>query len=254
MGKRVCVFVDGENLRHSIVEAFKDQGLFERHWYLPKWADWAEFYDWIVDQIAGSGGSRLRTYWYVIDDLAYWPFALKDLNRPGREPKAREILGKNRPFRSELSGLTNAMASEKVREKISELLEEQQKMSSRLEEWKSKQDDIAKKHRSIEFRRAGVMSYNLFDKKLGREKAVDVKLACDMLMLRKIYDVAIIVSGDQDYVPAVEVVKDSGKEVFNVAFKKMNGTLIPGGARQLNIKTDDSFGVPYDDLKRHMGL
>lgn len=98
------------------------------------------------------------------------------------------------------------------------------------------------------------MTYDLFERKLGREKAVDVKLACDMLMLRKIYDVAIIVSGDQDYVPAVEIVKDSGKEVVNVAFEKMNGTLIPGGARQLNIKTDDSFGVPYGDLKRHMGL
>lgn len=94
----------------------------------------------------------------------------------------------------------------------------------------------------------------LFQRQLGQEKAVDVKLACDMLMFRQIYDVAIIVSGDQDYVPAVEIAKDSGKEVFNVAFRKMSGALIPGGARQLNIKTDDSFGVPYDDLKRHMGL
>lgn len=64
----------------------------------------------------------------------------------------------------------------------------------------------------------------------------------------------IIVSGDQDYVPAVEIVKDSGKEVYNVSFKKMNGELVPGGARQLKIKTDDSFEIPYPDLKRHMGL
>lgn len=27
MEQRVCVFVDGENLRHSIVDAFEDQGL-----------------------------------------------------------------------------------------------------------------------------------------------------------------------------------------------------------------------------------
>jgi hypothetical protein len=31
-----------------------------------------------------------------------------------------------------------------------------------------------------------------------------------MLMLRDIYDTAIIVSGDQDYVPAAQVLKDAG--------------------------------------------
>ncbi len=53
MEKRVCVFVDGENLRHSILDAFKDQGLFESYEYLPATAKWAEFCDWIVDEIAG---------------------------------------------------------------------------------------------------------------------------------------------------------------------------------------------------------
>lgn len=254
MEKRVCIFVDGENLRHSIVDAFKDQGLFERRQYLPVTANWAEFYDWIVCAIVGTSGRRLRTYWYVIDDLAFWPFGLKTLKRSENESKAREVLSRNRRFRSELSNLAGDQARDRLREKVDELIEEQRKMSSRFEGWKRKQEDIANRHRSVEFRRAGVMTYDLFERKLGREKAVDVKLACDMLMLRKIYDVAIIVSGDQDYVPAVEIVKDSGKEVVNVAFEKMNGTLIPGGARQLNIKTDDSFGVPYGDLKRYMGL
>ena len=254
MEQRVCVFVDGENLRHSIVDAFEDQGLFERHEYLPTTAKWAEFYDWIVDEIVGSTGRRLRTYWYVIDGLAFWPYGLKNLMRTENEPKARQVLSKNRRFRSELSGLPEDQTTEKVREKLDELIEEQRRMSSRFERWKERQEDIAKGHRSIEFRRAGVMTYRLFQRQLGQEKAVDVKLACDMLMFRQIYDVAIIVSGDQDYVPAVEIAKDSGKEVFNVAFRKMSGALIPGGARQLNIKTDDSFGVPYDDLKRHMGL
>jgi len=36
MSKRVCVFVDGENLRHSIVEAFRNQELFESYQYLPR--------------------------------------------------------------------------------------------------------------------------------------------------------------------------------------------------------------------------
>lgn len=37
MGK-VCIFVDGENLRHSIVDLFR--GEFDKHDYLPKDANW----------------------------------------------------------------------------------------------------------------------------------------------------------------------------------------------------------------------
>lgn len=254
MEKRVCVFVDGENLRHSIVDAFRGQGLFESYEYLPASAKWAEFFDWIVDEVAGAKGRRLRTYWYTINGLAFNPYGLKNLKKPGNEKRAKEILSRNRPFREKLSGLSENQATTKIQKKLDELLTEQQKMSSRFEGWKEVQEGIAKRHRSVEFRRSGVMSYRLFESKFSQEKAVDVKLACDMLMLKEIYDVAVIVSGDQDYVPAVEIVKDFGKEVFNVAFKKMNGDLIPGGARQLNIKTDDSFEVPYLDLKRHMGL
>ena len=73
------------------------------------------------------------------------------------------------------------------------------------------------------------MKCNLFDKSLGREKAVDVKLTSDMITLQGIYDIAIIVSGDQDYVPAAEVLKDCGKRVINVAFRTRSGKLLPGG-------------------------
>jgi hypothetical protein len=47
------------------------------------------------------------------------------------------------------------------------------------------------RHEKIEFRRAGGISYNLFDRQMGKEKAVDVDLGTDMLDLREIYDVAV---------------------------------------------------------------
>jgi hypothetical protein len=75
-----------------------------------------------------------------------------------------------------------------------------------------------------------------------------------MIMLRKIYDTAIIVSGDQDYVPAAQILKDAGKTVINVAFEKRNRNLLPGGARRLNIVTDASISVPYGVLKTYMGF
>ena len=75
-----------------------------------------------------------------------------------------------------------------------------------------------------------------------------------MIMLRDIYDTAIVVSGDQDYVPAVQVLKDAGKTVISVAFERRDGELLPGGARRLDIATDASIRIPYVRLREFMGL
>ncbi len=87
---------------------------------------------------------------------------------------------------------------------------------------------------------------------MGAEKSVDVKLATDLIMLRDIYDIAVIVSGDQDYVPAVQIVKDAGKKVVNVSFETRGGRLLPGGARRLNEKTDSALRVGYSELKTYL--
>jgi uncharacterized LabA/DUF88 family protein len=52
------------------------------------------------------------------------------------------------------------------------------------------------------------------------EKKVDVQIAVDMVMLasRDAFDVAILCSGDSDFVPAVRAVMDLGKEVYVAGF------------------------------------
>ena len=52
------------------------------------------------------------------------------------------------------------------------------------------------------------------------EKGIDVKIATDMLVhgYRANYDVAILVSGDTDFVDAVQAVKDLGRHVEVVLF------------------------------------
>lgn len=127
-------------------------------------------------------------------------------------------------------------------------------MRNRFNGWIEIQDKIALKHESIEFRRAGAIKYDLINKKLGSEKAVDVKLAVDLLYLKDIYDVAVIVSGDQDYVPAVNNVKDLGKQTVNVSFQKEKGGLLPTGARRLNQTTDKTLILEYSDFKKYLGL
>ena len=83
---------------------------------------------------------------------------------------------------------------------------------------------------------------------------MDVKLATDVLKLNDIYDVEIIVSGDADYVPAVQVVKDWGKHIINVSFLKKSGGLLPGGARRLNQTTDRAIEVSYGDMNAFMKI
>jgi hypothetical protein len=42
MREKACVFVDGENLRHSLVDVFSDDGIFKPRDYLPATAEWGE--------------------------------------------------------------------------------------------------------------------------------------------------------------------------------------------------------------------
>ena len=86
-----------------------------------------------------------------------------------------------------------------------------------------KQDD-EKKYRDQQLWFDRLRRLDYFEVKLGRleprgktlvEKGVDVKLAVDMLhgAFRNTYDTAVLISGDADYVDAVEVVKQQGKHV-----------------------------------------
>ena len=53
------------------------------------------------------------------------------------------------------------------------------------------------------------------------EKGIDIALAIDMLSLgfHKAYDVAILVSGDGDFIPAVKVIKSLGLRVEVAMFR-----------------------------------
>ncbi len=248
MADRACIFVDGENFRHSIGSLFSD---FQRSDYLPKSADWTSLFDRIVKEATGCG-VRVRTYWYVIESVDFYPYRFPHIQT--KPDSLLRLLSNHPPFR-ELLNSVGADDRRSEMEKLVAVLEERRsKMLDRSNGWRTIQNGIAQRHDAVEFRRAGAITYNLFEQQLKQEKAVDVKLASDMIMLRDIYDVAIILSGDQDYVPAVEVVKDSGKRVINVAFLTRGGQLLPGGARRLNQVTDWSINIKYQDLAPLLGL
>lgn len=248
MSEPVCVFVDGENFRHAIVELFKPQ--FGKADYLPD-TDWALVFDWFVAQACPTG-KRKRTYWYVIEHLDFYPYRFPDARQ--QPDSLKKLLAKDPSLCAQLRATDPAHLATKLQDMSRDLIQDMTRMKKRFEGWTRVQESIALKNPAITFRRAGGITYDLFTKQLGREKAVDVKLACDLILLRDMYETAVIVSGDQDYVPAVEAIKDFGKSVCNVAFRTRGGILLPGGARRLNIATDRCVEIPHDEFARYLGF
>lgn len=248
MAKRVCVFVDGENFRHSIVELFEQ---FNQYDYLPKQADWNHLFNHFV-ALAAAEGERVRTYWYVVQFLDLFPYRFPNIEK---DPDTlKRVLNMGKWVKKKLENLEGEALLEEMKRIRGMLIWRENKMRRRFEGWRNLHDHISSRWSRIEFRRAGAITFNAFTNKLQKEKAVDVKLATDLITLRDIYDVGVIVSGDQDYVPAVQRVKDFGKTIINVAFVARNGRLLPGGARRLNHVTDDSIEIRYDRLARYLNI
>src|SRR3989338_1737838 len=212
MSKRVCIFVDGENLRHSICDLFQEFNEFD---YLPKSANWTAFFYWIAKEVTDDKPERVRTYWYVVENIDFSPF---ELNRARKDiVSLTNILSKRQKIQEELSRTSSKDEKIKILNEIADDLEEREhQMQKRFSGWTNIQGGIESNHKSVEFRRAGSIRYNLYEQSLGSEKCVDLKLATDLVRLKDIYDIAVIVSGDQDYVPAVDAIKDFGKHVVNV--------------------------------------
>ena len=83
-----------------------------------------------------------------------------------------------------------------------------------------------------------------FTYKYGAEKRVDTRLVADMIKFAAVdaYDVAVLLSGDQDFVPAVEAANALGKRVYIAAWPQS------GVSRELRVRCYDQIhlesGVP----------
>lgn len=251
---RVCVFVDGENLRFAIKDLFTSEQ-FDRRDYLPKVAGWGDLFDYFVDLSTGGEGARLRAYWYVINYVDPYP---NPLRQDQRSPDNLESWARKHKLLLDrdldLPGLGDEERIRKLEELQQTLHAKRNRIRNRFDGFQRIQNGISHHHRSIEFRRSGGIGYNLLTGQFSFEKTVDVNLGVDLVMLRDCYDLALIVSGDQDYVPAVQAIKDSGKQVVNVGFLTRSGKLLPGGAARLNQITDWSVSVPYADMREKLNI
>ncbi|MDH4099295.1 MAG: NYN domain-containing protein [Nitrospirota bacterium] len=81
------------------------------------------------------------------------------------------------------------------------------------------ENELAAFYRSMDYH--PFFYVRIFDRPMNKtiEKQVDVYLATQMVALayENVYDIAFLVSGDEDFVPAIEVVHQKGKIVVAVA-------------------------------------
>jgi uncharacterized LabA/DUF88 family protein len=94
---------------------------------------------------------------------------------------------------------------------------------------------------------AGIEAPRVFKKSPGRRsKRVDITLATDMLTHahRGNYDIAILVAGDEDYVPLVDAVKQEGQRVVLWFFEESKGL-----STNLKMEADYFFDISWFLLK-----
>ncbi len=83
-------------------------------------------------------------------------------------------------------------------------------------------DSSRRFHDKLRYLGFRVVAREAYDPHRNEQKEVDVAMACEMVVhaLRDHYDVAIVVSGDRDFVPAMQHVQAAGKMVEVAAFAK----------------------------------
>ncbi|MBI4875248.1 MAG: hypothetical protein HY822_11505, partial [Acidobacteria bacterium] len=140
-----CIFIDGENLRHSLVD------LFDREFipadYLPKNADWSGFFGALVAQAKAT--SHLRSYWYTVDNIDCFPWGLKRLSS---DPvKLVRVLTRDKKCASDLTAIPDSARKDVwVQQKLQELLRREHNMRSRFDGWKVFQDGIMNRYDAVE--------------------------------------------------------------------------------------------------------
>lgn len=233
MKKRAVVLIDAENFRYNL------KGLFRNRFsYLPQKTNWLKLFSLPLSE----DYELIRIYWYVVDGLHFRPYEI-----PKSDHELEFLLGKVVSTKLELKR-NESRKKDYLKEKYDQLKRTRSAIRSRFSDWIAVQDKIAHSYDYLEFRRCGSITYNLLTNNFEREKGVDVKLAIDLLSFKDISDLAILFSGDQDYVPAIQAYKDSGKHIFAVNFETSNKRILPGGSYALARLVDKIVTIRQEDI------
>ena len=220
MSLKTAIFVDGANFRANLrdfsfrsINSMDDRTyrLEERHF------DWKTFYKGVLEKFNQATGWRhqlIRVHWYSAASISPWPSSDKQ-----RSDLAQRVVNRH----PEIPGLTPKTVIdlalewyrgernyfERLREQV---FEEIQRRTDFLEfRYVGQYQVHPLREYRIEQRSDGTINY--LGVQVG-EKGVDTGIAVDMIAKMSNYDVAILVSGDADFLPVVGYLKDNLKYVY----------------------------------------
>lgn len=218
---RAVIFVDGQNFHKNLnsfaFEADPELGpyrLDEQHFL------WADFFRGVIrwfDDHTGIPHRLLRAYWYnaeTITPFGRWPAHVSRALSECRE--------------------TDPCITE---EQLVRLAEDWHNLERRRfdVDRRSRLEEIQRRTDFLEFRFIGqyrvqpfkVYKFEKMDDGTHSyqgtregEKGVDIGMATDMIAKMPYYDVAVLVSGDADFIPAVRFIKDHLKLVYQFSVAK----------------------------------
>lgn len=228
MPLRAAIFVDGANFRANLRDfsfksspqggrEYREYRLEERHF------DWKSFYAGVLtkfDVATGWEHQLIRVHWYSSESISPW-ISSEDQQRR----LARRVVDQH----PDVSGLTLT----KVINLAYNWYTGERDYFQRLRE--DVFENIQRETDFLEFRYVGqyqVQPFRPYRIQQGEngeiiyrgtqvgEKGVDTGIAVDMIAKMPHYDVAILVSGDADFLPVVGYLKDHLKYVYQFSVAK----------------------------------
>jgi uncharacterized LabA/DUF88 family protein len=217
---KTVIFIDGENFRNNlrhfafVSDPAKGEYRLEEQHFL-----WKKFFQCVLeefDKITHWQHQLIRVYWYYSASISPWI----------ENPKlAQKIV-------DEYKGKI-ALTVPQVTQLAKNWHEQERNYFQKLRERTF--EDIQRETGFLEFKYVGqyvIHPYRVFRIEVDShgkisylglqqgEKGVDIGIAVDMISKMDNYDVAILISGDADYIPAVKYLKDHLKYVYQFSLAK----------------------------------
>lgn len=220
MPLKTAIFVDGANFRANLRDfSFTSANPMDERTYQleERHFDWGKFYGGVLakfDQATRWEHQLIRVHWYSAASISPWPSSEQQ-----QLDWAQRVVNRH----PEIKGLT----PKTVIELAQKWYRGERSYFERLREHVF--EDIQRRTDFLEFRYVGqyqvhpLREYRIEQREDGEitylgvqvgEKGVDTGIAVDMIAKMSNYDVAILVSGDADFLPVVGYLKDNLKYVY----------------------------------------
>lgn len=219
---RFAIFVDGSNLYGSLrslgVEVDDYQAFYE-HLFEVSRKVWSE-------SVCASNMQDCllqRVYWYQVGTMDDW-----DLDDAQAQAYLKERFESYKQFRDGYMSRAGTELEGKPQSDVA--LKAWAICFAEMRSWyEHKQETLAGMKRFhhavqkstdiIDILEVGHWKVDFFTQSC-EEKGLDTRLAVDMVALKDNYDVAVIVSGDADSIPSIDLMKKQGKHIGAVEFVK----------------------------------